>query len=161
MFQSLLDRQDITIASRARAYLAHALRAVGELDAATHEANAAMEKGSMFPDVQAIALGALALLALGRARPADALALADRGLEASSYASEGSILRLIRGEALHALGRTEDARAAVRAALERIRGIAATLDDDELRQSYLFNIEANARTISLADEWLGKGLTSA
>jgi eukaryotic-like serine/threonine-protein kinase len=154
--RSLLDRQDITIASRAQAHLAHALLAVGELDAATREANAAMEKGSMFSDVQAIALGALALISLGSDRPADALVFADRGLQASAYASEESILRLTRVEALRALGSAQEAHAALRDALERVHRIAAAIDDPELRESYLANIDANARTVSLAADWLGR-----
>jgi tetratricopeptide (TPR) repeat protein len=155
--RSLLDRQDITIATRARAYLAHALDATGDADAATREATEAMDKGSMFPDVQAIALGALALLALRRGRPVDALALADRGLEALGHASESSILRLSRAEALHALGRTDEAHAGLRDAVGRIHSVAATFDESELRNSYLVNIEANVRTQNLAREWLGTG----
>jgi len=161
LLESLLDRQDITIATRARAYLAHALYAKGELDMALQQAKVAMEQGSMFPDVQAIALGAMALLALRRARPTEALDWADRGLEVSAYATEGSILRLARAEALHALGRAPEAHAALREALDRIHRIAATFDDPTLRASYLSNIDANARTVRLAHDWLGREPASA
>jgi hypothetical protein len=118
-----------------------------------------MEKGSMFSDVQAIALSALALISLSSARPTDALALADRGLQASAYPSEESILRLTRIEALRALGSMQEAHAALREALERVHCIADAIDDPELRESYLANIEANARIVSLAAEWLGREAT--
>jgi hypothetical protein len=60
----------------------------------------------------------------------------------------------VRAEALHALGKSEDARAAIGEARDRILRIAATLSDAELHESYMTNITANARTLELATEWL-------
>jgi hypothetical protein len=108
---------------------------------------------------QSIALGTMALMELRDGHAADALMLASRGLEADArtpFPWTGSMLRLARAEALHALGRTDDAHAAIREARDRVLRIAATLDGDpELRASYLINIVANARTLKLAGEWLG------
>jgi hypothetical protein len=56
---------------------------------------------------------------------------------------------------LQALGRTEDARAALGEARERVLRIASTLDADD-RASYLANVDANVRTLALATEWLGE-----
>jgi hypothetical protein len=61
---------------------------------------------------------------------------------------------LARAEALHALGRTQDAQSAIRAARERVLSIAATIDDAKVRESYATNVDANARTLKLAREWL-------
>jgi hypothetical protein len=110
--------------------------------------------------VRAGAFSTQAIVALKRGQGAEALALAERGLEAVSSGtkplSTESTLRLIAAEALHALNRTQEAHVAIRAARDRILGIAATLAHrPELRESYLTRIEANARTLRLASEWLG------
>jgi hypothetical protein len=66
-----------------------------------------------------------------------------------------SILHLTRAEALHALGRTEEARVAIVEARARILRLASTFEPDaDTRSAYLTNIEANARTLKLASEWL-------
>jgi eukaryotic-like serine/threonine-protein kinase len=155
--RALVARLEPMTGSGARAYLAHALIATGDLRAATDEATTAMEKGSVFPNALAIALGALARIALYRREPIDALAFADRGLaKPGGWYRDGSILRLARAEALHALGRREEARVAIGKARDRILRTAATLDDPELRESYVTNIDANERTLTLAREWLGE-----
>jgi eukaryotic-like serine/threonine-protein kinase len=152
-FRSLLDRQDVTLATRARAHLALALVARGDLDTAEKEATTAMETGAIFADTRAIASCALARIALSRGRPIDALAFADGGLGSPTNANEGAFLRLSRAEALHSLGRTDDAREAIREARDRIQRLASELGDPALRDSYLANVPANVRTISLAHDW--------
>jgi hypothetical protein len=67
---------------------------------------------------------------------------------------KASRLHLVRAEALHALDRSDDARAAICQARGRILDIAATLEDPELRESYLTNVAANVRTLERAREWL-------
>jgi hypothetical protein len=132
--------------------------ATGDLDSAAREASDALEESASNPSTVPTALGALGLVALHRGQFADAIAIADRGLDAESRRSwlrDGSILRLVRAEALCALGKNEDAHAAIREARERILRFASTLDDPELRESYKTNIAANARTLTLASEWLG------
>jgi hypothetical protein len=155
----LLDRTDRLMATLCRATLSHALLDVGDLVAARREAEICIERGSALPVTQSIALGTLALIALHNGQPAEALTFALRGLEADARTPNpwgGSILRLARAEALCALGRTDDAHAAIREARDRIVRIAATLDDDPaLRTSYLTDVVVNARTLQLADEWLG------
>jgi ATP/maltotriose-dependent transcriptional regulator MalT len=153
-FRSLLDCQDVTMVSRAHACLAHARIAEGDRDAAEREATTAMEKGALFPDARAIALSALAQLALLRDQPSEALAFSERGLAAQAHASEASTLRLTRAEALRALGRTSDACGAIGEGRDRILTLAGSLDDPELRASFLTTVSANARTLQLASEWL-------
>jgi hypothetical protein len=156
---ALLDRPDRFLASSARAYIAEALAKSGDLEAATREATRSLQEGAAFPVMQGHCLGVQGLVALRGGQPAEALAFAQRGLEAESRApwpSVGSLLRLVRAEALRALGRTDDADVSIRDARDRVLRIAATLEGEpELRRSYLANIDANARTLELAREWLG------
>ena len=108
---TLVSRRDRLLAATARAYMAQALVHAGELDAAAREATTAIE-GRL---ARTAASGALALVELRRGRAAEALAFAERGLGADSRApwpSNGSMLRLARAEALHALGRADEAREA-------------------------------------------------
>jgi hypothetical protein len=69
----------------------------------------------------------------------------------------GSVLRLARAEALHALGRLDAAKAAIADARERVLATGATLDDDAtLRHSYMAEVDANRRIVALSLEWLGR-----
>jgi tetratricopeptide (TPR) repeat protein len=157
LLRPLIDRPDRHLALSAQARLAHALIAIGDLDAAESAANAAIEHGAVFPSTRPAGLGALALVALRRRQAEQALSFAERGLEAEAHGSwlgDGSILRLARAEALDALGRTRDAHATIADARDRILRIAATLDDLRLRETYTTNIEANSRTLLLARDWL-------
>jgi hypothetical protein len=155
----MLDRRLPMLVAAARFGLARALAAIGDFDGAQREATALLNQGFVLPTYQAGALGALAAAALHRGQPADALAFADRGLEAAmaGLRSPGveSTLHLVRGEALQGLGRIQDAQAAIRDARDRILTLAATIEDADLRESYLTNVDANARTLKLAREWLG------
>jgi hypothetical protein len=153
---TLQARRDRLLAATARAYLAQALVQAGDLDGAVREATTAIE-GKL---ARTAASGALALVELRRGRPAEALAFAERGLASDARApwpSNGSMLRLARAEALHALGRHDDAHTAIRDARHRVLEVASTLDGDpELRASYLTNVGVSVRTLGLAAEWLGE-----
>jgi hypothetical protein len=151
----LVNCPDRLLATSARSTLAHALVAAGDLDAAKCEAHAALDVGSKYPPARSMALGALALVALQRGELTDVLAFAEQGLDAGSRGMslrDGSILRLARAEALHALGRENEAHMAIREARDRILSVATTLDE-AFRASYLANVKANARTLELVREW--------
>ncbi len=157
--REFLVRRDRILANAARAFLAVALAATGDFDEAEREATTLLGRGLVLPAERAHALAVLAVIALHRkGHPADALAFADRGLEVSTtgiqFPTVESMLHVTRAEALHALGRIPDARAALRGARDRILAIAATFDDADLRQSHLTNVDANARTLRLSSEWL-------
>ena len=156
-FRVLVGRPDAILASVARGHLAFALLATGDLDGAEREATA-LGQGFALPEILAGALGALARVALHRGESAHALALAERSLDVATSGARGpltdSILYLARAEALHAVGRTQDAHAAIREARDRILDIEASFVDAGL-PSYLTNVDANARTLKLAREWLG------
>ena len=108
----LLTRRNRILSPTARAYVAQSLAQEGDLESAEREARTALDGGA-----RAVPFGALALVELRRGRPGEALVLAERGLRSnarSPWPSTGSLLYLTRAEALHALGRTDDARQAIR-----------------------------------------------
>jgi hypothetical protein len=155
----LVESTDRLLASVARAALAHAHLQAGDLARAVHEAKGTLETASPFPIAQSIALAALALVELRAGDGANALAYAERGLELDARAPmpwAGSVLRLARAEALHALGRLDAAKEAIGDARERVLAAGATLDDDAtLRRSYMAEVDANRRIVALSLEWLG------
>jgi eukaryotic-like serine/threonine-protein kinase len=157
--RALLDRGEPVLAANVRAYIALANAMIGDFDAAEAEATIVLERAFMAA-VKMSCLGTLAIVALHRQQVAEGLAFAERGLDmipsGHRWLTTESILHLARAEALHALGRTPDARTAIREARDRILGVAATLEDAGLRTSYLMNIDANARTLALAKEWVGE-----
>lgn len=153
-FRSLLDR-DAFMAPTARAWMAHALVDLGDLDAAEQEATDSLGGAAMLPGARSVANAALARVSLLRQRAADALGFIERAPDAG-WPSNRSTRHLARAEVLHALGRTEDAGAAIAEARARILRIAASLDDSEMRSTYTGNIAVNARTLALAAAWLGE-----
>jgi eukaryotic-like serine/threonine-protein kinase len=159
LLKSKFDKPDRFLAWYARAGFAAALVFEADLDEAVREAMKSLEAGAgIFPIVESIALAVLAVVALHRSQLAQALSYAERGLAVSEvWPSTEAELRLCRAEALQALGRIDDAHKAIREARDRVLRCAATLDGDrELRESFLINVIANARTLELAREWLGE-----
>jgi hypothetical protein len=99
-----------------------------------------------------------ALLGLGKADLAlvAARSAADALEKGGERTGLKGLVRLVLALALHAAGRDEEARAALAEARERLLARAANLDED-LRADFLTALPENARTLRLADEWLGPG----
>jgi hypothetical protein len=158
LMSPFLQANDPHLAVSARAMIAFALACQGEHSAARREADIVLSYGSAFPIASAGAYGVLAAIEISGGRWGEALSFAERGLELdarSPWLSNGSVLRLLRAEALHALGRTDEARLAIQEARDRIGRIADTLKGEpELRESYLSRVVVHARTLSLATAWL-------
>ena len=155
--RELLARGDPFLVVSARGVLSQALLALGDPRAAEREIRA-LGEDTLVGWKLASALRSRALVELALGQPHDALASAERGLEAAaagSYPLTESTLRLTRAEALRALGRTDEAFAAVRGARARLLQVADTLEDSELRRCYLSRVSSHARTLDLASEWLG------
>jgi tetratricopeptide (TPR) repeat protein len=151
--------QRFEIASRL--YLVEALRSASALDEAEAEARRAVGVALDFPTSLAWARAELAatLLAQGRADGALELTTAARDLlaELADAMEEGeSVILLVHAEALHATGNHEAARAAIADARDRLLAVAARIDDERLRASFLDAVSENARTLALAREWLGE-----
>jgi hypothetical protein len=67
----------------------------------------------------------------------------------------GTFARLIHAETLDALGQRSAAREAIAAAKKALLGAARRIADEAQRRAYLTQVWANARTLELADAWLG------
>ncbi len=156
VLRDLAGRPDLNLAASARASLAVALIEVADLEAAHREALTALEQAALFPTVQVAAFAALARIELLRGATAGALDWAGRGLAAEAWSSDLSTLHLVHAQALQILGKTDEAREAIRKGRNRIEGVAATIDDAALRDSFLTKSPANARTSALARAWLGE-----
>jgi hypothetical protein len=93
---------------------------------------------------------------------AEALAVAIRGLhvaQSGAHSDARTQLALTRAESLHALGRFDEARDAIRSARDRILKIATDFEREampDLRESWLGNVSENVRTLELARAWLGE-----
>jgi hypothetical protein len=95
-----------------------------------------------------------ARVALESGDPGRALAHAEAGLalyERVTYVHFGSWLHLVRSEALHALGREDEAQAALRQAHARLLRLSSTLDEVD-REGFLANLDVHRRTLALARE---------
>jgi len=140
-----------------RAYLSLVLRLQGELLAAEAEAHRAVAILDATPADRAIALSALARAQLEQHRPVDALEAAGHAMqivESLGSLPEGeSATRLVHAEALHAVGRVEEARAALAEARKVLLARAAKIQDRPWRESFLARIPENARTLALARAW--------
>jgi hypothetical protein len=140
-----------------RLYLALVLLGQGELEAAEREAREAIRRTENVPPVQAHAFGVLAIVALARKRPHDALEAARTGvaaLDSLGNIEEGEeMVRLVYAEALDACGDHAAAREAIARARGRLMERAATIRDPKLREGFLTHVPENARTLELARAW--------
>jgi tetratricopeptide (TPR) repeat protein len=155
----LLGQADPQLVLSARSRLAHAFIGSGDWDSASGEAEASLANAGTFPSTQSTALAAIARIALHRGQLTEALSFAERGLAEESRGSwfyDGSVLRFSRAEALWGLRREDEARIAIGKARDRVLRIVASLHDPKLRHSYVTGIAVNARTLSLAEEWIGE-----
>jgi tetratricopeptide (TPR) repeat protein len=143
---------------RGRWALAEVLRRKGDLREAERQARRALELLSFRPTEQLEVRATLALALLAQGRAEEALAEADAGLSAYATAKACSYFRigwlmLARAEAIHALGDTARARAAIEAAHARVLRIAETVDGEAYRRSFLDRVPENARTAELCRAW--------
>jgi tetratricopeptide (TPR) repeat protein len=157
LLRAVFDQPDQYLVASARASLALALVATGDVEGA-HRETTALLASAVIPNVRATAFAGATRVALHRGQWAEALAFAQQGLEAARagarWVSTESILHVAHAEALHALGRRQEALAAIREAKARILTIAASLDDAATSASFMKNIDANARTLDLSTRWL-------
>jgi len=86
-------------------------------------------------------------------KPREAMEAADAGMEtmrALGRLEEGELaVRLAHALALQANGRAEEARLALATAHARLVERAASIHDDELRQSFLEDVREHARILEL------------
>jgi hypothetical protein len=140
----------------AHALAGHVRLVRGEPGGAIELAEAAVNRGGPYVDALALAVLAYARVAAGKPEAALA-AVARAGTQRVQAPMYPTLLALARAEALHALGRQEEATSVLRAARDRILDIANGLDDPEDRAAWLGNVHANIRTLALSREWLDDG----
>ncbi len=143
---------------RGRWALAEVLRRMGDLEGAERELQAALAMA--VPLDHPGVLATLSALRLAQGRAAEALAAAEDALsrcEAMGGCSmfRGAFVRLARAEALHATGAHDAARRAIADARTRLLTIADKIADPAYQASFLECVPENARTLALADAWLG------
>ena len=127
----------------------------GELRDSEHRARMASE---ILPTpLQPAALAAIARAVLGAGRVKEALQharMANELLATIGHVEDyESLVRLVLAEALAAAGEVEPARAALRAAHERLMARAAQIANPDWRAAFLTRNLDNARTVRLAREW--------
>ncbi|WP_240807873.1 serine/threonine-protein kinase [Polyangium spumosum] len=158
VLQEAEARGERTIALNAGLVLAEASLAAGFLEAARARALALEPLVSPYPFARVALAGIRAGLALAEGRPAEALALAEAALAESDrrgmYHFGHEHLVLSRVDALHALGRVEEARAAVVAAEAALLARASRIPDPLLRRTFLERIPAHVHLQARAREWV-------
>jgi hypothetical protein len=113
-----------------------------------------------FPSLRGRLLGFRSAAALAQGDAASALVFAEEGLGLVDVCYRGpdvlGPLHLQRARALHALGRLDEARDAIRVARERVLAVRDSIGEIELRDRYVQAFPDTRATIALAAEWLGQ-----
>lgn len=154
--RALCERGDHRLAVTAANLLALCLLLADDVAGAVKQTEFATA-GARLPQELGTTLAVRAHIELRLDRPERALDLAERGLAAAKsgiFPWTGSLLRVSRARALHALGRVSEAHAAIAQARDTILQIASTIARPALRESFLTNIDANVLTLELAELWL-------
>jgi tetratricopeptide (TPR) repeat protein len=144
--------------ARGRWALAEALRRRGDLAAAEREVGVAL--GMTVPLEYPGVLATLGGLRLAQGRAAEALAATEEAMACDAAMGgcgmfRGAFVRLTHAEALHATGAHDAAIRAITQARARILAIADKIADPDYKASFLSHVPENARTLALADAWLG------
>src|SRR5262249_28237721 len=143
--------------SHARSCLSLILMQMGDLRAAEVTAQQAIEASAATPR-RCFALAVLGRARLLQGRPDEAREAAEeaaRLLEQGGVEESEALIRLVLAEAIHATGDIEAAHVALAAGKRRLLDRAAKIEDPAVRRRFLENVPEHARTIALAEEWLG------
>ena len=135
--------------------VARALLRAGDADGALREAVASVEALQTLP-ARSEALAILAQVHLARGDAERALQVAEEAMELlralGALPDADALVRLVHAEALRAVGQEHAALEAIGAARDRLLERAASIEDEEMRRSFLENVEIHQRTFSLASE---------
>jgi serine/threonine protein kinase/tetratricopeptide (TPR) repeat protein len=139
-----------------RSYLSRVLEGAGKHDEAEREARQALDALGEQPEYKPLALAALANTSFATGVSEEAVERSSAAvelLESMGLAIEETFVRLVNAEALHAAGRRDEAKAAVKVAEDHLRSRADAITDPMLRASFLECVPDNARALRLAREW--------
>jgi tetratricopeptide (TPR) repeat protein len=148
---------DALMTACGHAYLAEILTIGRNYEAAERAARMAVTLvGDRDHEVRAIAQAALARVLLATHRAPEGLAASEKAFAllpvVGSVGAEAPV-RLVHAEALRAAGREEAAREVLRVARDRLVERAAKIASASMRSTFLAQVPANARTMTLATEW--------
>jgi hypothetical protein len=148
---------------RGRWVFAEVLRRDSDLEGADREVGIALTMA--VPLDRPGVLATLSALRLAQGRAADALAAAEDAMARSEAMGgcglfRGAFMRLAHAEALHATGAHDAAARAIADARARLLTIADKIADPDYKTSFLERVPENARTLALADAWLGDSASS-
>jgi hypothetical protein len=144
-----------------RVYLAMIHEMAGDLERAEKVAREAIASVTALPPVRPRALAVLArvLVRLGRLEEADAVSAESmRALETTRIEGGDAYPRVVRVEALLALGRREEALDALRVARVALLHAADRIKSADERECFLSRVPENALTLSLARAHLSEVL---
>jgi hypothetical protein len=150
--------------ARGRWALAEALRRDGDLAGADREIEIA---GAIaVPLDQPGVRATLSAVRLAQGRAGEALVAAEDAMARITAMGgcglfRGAFVRLAHAEALHATGAHDTARRAIAGARARLQVIAEKIADPNYKASFLEDVPENARTLALANAWLGDAAQSA
>jgi hypothetical protein len=131
---------------------------MGNAAAALAEIDLSLTKLSPFPPMRAMALAVRASLQAQLGAPEQALDDARGALALAArhgtWIPHEYLARLSEAESLIALGRTDEAGEALRAARDRLLDRAACIPEGLPRDRFLARVRVNARILELAKEWV-------
>jgi tetratricopeptide (TPR) repeat protein len=143
----------VSFQGEALGHLAEAQRARGELERARQTAERALQLESLDPAPTALALARLSAIDLSQGLIDDAL---EHASSAQLLVQEHGVTEFVgliaksHVESLEARGQSEQARAALRAAVSFIEEQAAKLDDEGARRSFMEQVPEHAHLLRLA-----------
>ncbi len=144
---------DRRMAAASRLYCAKILLAAGRLPEARADAAAAVEAAEVVPPVRVMALSVLAHAALLLGRPQEAEQTAGEAislLDSLGGLEEGeAYTRLVQIDAFDALGKTDEAKAALEIARDRLLAHAEKIQDTGHRARFLAFVAEHARTMEM------------
>jgi tetratricopeptide (TPR) repeat protein len=151
---------DKRLAGASRAYLGMILAKAGQMEDADIELERAVAELGSAPSVQVYALATLVMARLAQGRVEEALLDARRAMalfDQLGGIEEGeALVRLSYAEALEASGDHAGACAAIAVARTQLLARAEKLREPTFRKSFLERVPDHARTLELAEAWLGR-----
>jgi tetratricopeptide (TPR) repeat protein len=150
----LVRTGDHRLASNALSYRATIRALAGDLEGAEDDARKAVVDTAF--TTRGLALAVLSDVLLARGKVDEALSIAAEGMDISKSGTlEGgtSAVRLAWANALFAVGRVEEAHAAIDDAIRDLYERAARIEDEAMRGQFLRDEVTHAKILKRADEW--------
>lgn len=141
-------------------YMSMINRLAGDKEGALEMAKRALEVSEGAPAVRAYALALMSGIAIAKNQMAEALEFSSEAIEILNRLEgieEGeSLIRWTHALATRAAGREKEAEAQIREARDRLLKRADRISDPRWRQSFLEQVNDNARVLEFASSWLGE-----